>query len=354
MPELAAHLLGLSQEAVAGVANDSLALIDLLAPWVPEVNELRALITFPKVRGAPTVSSDARLMEHVPGRKQAQIQAFVHHMGPARHPVLEWCAGKGHLGRLVAHRHGQQVISLEVQPDLVAEGQQQARRFGLPQTFVCEDVLSPSAAKHLGGRHAMALHACGDLHLHLLRAVVAVRSPAMDLAPCCYYRTAQKDYSPLCDDADLDLTRDELHLAVTETVTSGPRDQRLSDRVRAWKLAFLEWRATQGISRANTFKPVPSAWMDRGFAAWMGALCQREGVLPPSEEVCAKFEREGWRRQGEVQRLELVRLAFRRPLEVWLVLDQALFLECHGYRVQVMEFCDRRETPRNLLISARI
>jgi hypothetical protein len=49
----------------------------------------------------------------------------------------------------------------------------------------------------------------------------------------------------------------------------------------------------------------------------------------------------------------LVRGLFRRPLELWLVLDRALYLEENGYAVQVGEFCDSQLTPRNLMVLAQ-
>ena len=53
-------------------------------------------------------------------------------------------------------------------------------------------------------------------------------------------------------------------------------------------------------------------------------------------------------------RLSIVRHAFRRPLEIWLALDLAVRLENDGYSVSLGRFCERRLTPRNLLISARL
>ncbi len=50
--------------------------------------------------------------------------------------------------------------------------------------------------------------------------------------------------------------------------------------------------------------------------------------------------------------MELVRHLFRRPLEIWLALDRALFLEEQGYEVELGAFCDKPMTPRNLLIRA--
>jgi len=352
-PGLAEHLLGLGDTAVAGLAGDNPGLIDLLAGFLPELAEMHELIDLPAAAIAAGTPPPPRLLAHVPGRKQAQIAAFAAAVGGVDYPMLEWCAGKGHLGRLLAWRQPHPVTSLELDPDLVEAGVDLARRAGLAQNFIRGDALAPDAARHLSDHHAVALHACGDLHLALLRGAAARRIPALDLAPCCYYRIADARYRPLCEDAGLDLGRDELHLAVTETVTAGGRDRRRAETAAAWKLAFLEWRAACGVPRDKPFKPVPDAWLGLGFRAWMERLCAREAVAPPAEAEWDSLEQAGWRRQAEVRRLDLARLAFRRPLELWLVLDRALYLERRGYQVRLTEFCDRKLTPRNLLLSAR-
>ena len=60
----------------------------------------------------------------------------------------------------------------------------------------------------------------------------------------------------------------------------------------------------------------------------------------------------GEQRALQVQRHELLRHLFRRPLELWMVLDYAVFLEEQGYRVRLGRFCARELTPRNLLVDA--
>lgn len=353
-PALRARLLGLTDDQVAVLADDNRALIDLLVAQIPSLEKLHDLIRIPATPRQGGESVPARLLAHVPGRKQAQIAAFEEAVGQVDHPLLEWCAGKGHLGRLLAWRQPHPVTSLELDPDLVQAGVELARRAGLAQNFIHGDALAPAAVGHLADHHAVALHACGDLHLALLRGAVAQRAPALDLAPCCYYRIATERYHPLCADAGLDLDRDTLHLAVTETVTAGGRDRRRAGTASAWKLAFLEWRAAAGVDRGKPFKPVPATWLGLGFRGWMERLCARELVAIPTASDWEGLEAAGWRRHAEVRRLDLVRLAFRRPLELWLVLDRAVFLERHGYRVGINEFCGRATTPRNLLISARL
>jgi hypothetical protein len=55
-----------------------------------------------------------------------------------------------------------------------------------------------------------------------------------------------------------------------------------------------------------------------------------------------------------IRRLEKAQLAFRRPLELWLLLDRALFLQELGYEVELKRFCRKRDSGRNTVILARL
>ena len=54
-----------------------------------------------------------------------------------------------------------------------------------------------------------------------------------------------------------------------------------------------------------------------------------------------------------LSRLEKAQLAFRLVLERWLLLDRALFLQEHGYRVEIQEFCAKHHSGRNHVILAK-
>ena len=75
-------------------------------------------------------------------------------------------------------------------------------------------------------------------------------------------------------------------------------------------------------------------------------------VPPPGEQNWPELEALGWQRLAEVRNLELLRNLFRRPLELWLLLDRALYLQEQGYSVKLGTFCDYRLSPRNLLLLA--
>ena len=356
-PALAAHVRALQDGAVHCLAGDNRALAELIGTFVPELAELPRLIDLPLLESPglpPRAPGHAHHLKwEVPGRKAAQIQAFAGQVGRAEGPFLEWCGGKGHLGRLLGASWQVPVATLELDGALCAEGENLARRAGVDQAFRVGDALAPESLAGVAGRHALALHACGDLHVELIRQASGAGLKALDVAPCCHYRTAAPE-APALSGGGLRLDANALRLAVMDTVTASGLEVRFRQREQAWKLAFIEWRRkVTGEGDYRSFKSVPDGWLRADFASFCGQLSARQGLPVPAAADCAALETEGWRRAAEVARLDLVRLAFRRALETWLALDRALCLQSQGYVVRLGEFCPRQVTPRNLLISAR-
>lgn len=352
-PSLSEALLGLDETTLLHLGADPLALVDWLGDFLPGMAELNALCDVGMLPQYASREPDAHFPSHVPGRKWQQITAFAATLPKARAPLLEWCGGKGHLGRLLRWQHGCPVLTLERDPSLCEQGQQLARRSRVEQEFTALDVLTDAAAPVLAGRHAVALHACGELHRHLLREAVKKRLPALDLAPCCYHHLLRGDYPPMSSAAVLRLRRDDVRLAVTGAATAASRELRLRDREMAWKLAYLLFLQRQGMGY-RPLRPVDKHWLGLDFAGFCQQLAEREGDALPTDMDWDELEAAGWRRQAETMRLSLLRQGFARALELWLVLDMVVYLQQHGYQVRLGSFCARDVTPRNLLISARL
>jgi hypothetical protein len=351
-PALAAELLALPESEVAPLNGAGASALALLARHIPAVTDLAGLIQLPVMPGKAQPDPGAHWAWEIPGRKRQQIEAFA---AAARHdgqPVLDWCGGKGHLGRLLALSWQAPVQTLDIDPVLCEAGVTLAQRAGVRQDFVVADALTVADWPR-AGQHAVALHACGHLHRRLIREGVAQGVSHFDVAPCCYYRGVGEHYQPLAKGAQLVLSRDDTRLAVTETVTAAPREARQRDIEMAWKLGFDAYRRAECGDVYRSFKSIPGAWMRGEFAEFLIAVAGREGLPVPSVRRAGEFEAIGWQRRDEVMRLSIVRHAFRRAIEVWLALDLAGYLEERAYRVELGSFCERQLTPRNLLISAR-
>lgn len=352
-PALAATVDALNEATLDALHADPIATRAWLAPHLPALAEAGALSAFSPL--------PARVLPHcgrhfdcgVPGRKRAQIEAFAAHVPAARAPLLEWCAGKGHLGRRLALADDVVVSSLEIDARLCEAAGTLAARAGARQNVVCADARHDAAHDHIPGREVVALHACGELHRTLVRGAGRDGALGYRIAPCCYHLGDDAGYRSLSDDATLKLDADTLRLAVTETVTASRHDRRRLARDQAWKLGYNALRDAVEGEAIRLFRPVPPAWLTGDFAAFGAALAAREGFRQPANIDWAHWQAVGEQRRTEVRRHELVRHAFRRPLEAWLVLDLALGLEEAGFDVRVGTFCERALTPRNLLVLAQ-
>ncbi|NVZ67908.1 methyltransferase [Pseudomonas costantinii] len=307
-----------------------------------------------KLPAHPLEAARHRLNVDVPGRKWQQIEAFGAALQFAETPRhwLDWCAGKGHLGRRLL-QPGQQLTCLEYDPALIASGQALSDHHGLPVTHRLQDVMADVSISP--EYTPIALHACGDLHVRLLQLASAAGCKQLALAPCCYNRINTDTYQALSGAgraSALQLSIDDLGLPLSETVTAGKRVRQQRDTSMARRLGFDQLQ--RQLRNCDEYLPTPSlpaSWLDKPFADYCQELAGLKG-LSTGEQDWPALEAHGWRRLAEVRNLELVRGLFRRPLEMWLVLDRALFLSEQGYKVEIGSFCEPALTPRNVMVLA--
>jgi len=297
-------------------------------------------------------------------RKWEQVERFV----SAREQLsddtdrrlVEWCAGKGHLSRRLLERDcSREVIALERDPELIRHGAQLAADQGLTIRFERQDVLAASVARFCSGDSShVALHACGHLHISMLRHCCTGRVAQVDLVPCCYHQADDNPYQPLSDfvrrNTRLCLDYEALKLAVQETVNAAPNARRNRRRLQQWRLGFDS--LLRAYCAYQDYLPVPSMSSSEAGEDFQG-FCQRaatiKGIVLPDGIDYAHMGQLGRKRFAQVSREDLVRQLFRRPLELWLAYDRCIYLEEQGYEVSLRGFCPRQVTPRNLWIHAR-
>lgn len=357
LAELATWLRSRSLEQAEASDNSPFAL-SAPAPFPDLARQAQALSQLGEI---PSLDSPPRahaLSVDVPGRKLAQIQAFASHLQFRQRPAhwLDWCSGKGHLGRWLT-QDDQYLTCLEYDLALIESGSALSKRLGLGAAHLQQDVLADDCDERLTKEHTpVALHACGDLHVRLLQLASRNGCPQLAVAPCCYNRIAGMHYQPLSAAAQgsgLQLSRDDLGLPLSETVTAGARVRRQRNQSMAWRLAFdLLQRQLRGIDDYLPTPSLPSDWFSKPFASFCHDLAELRDVPSPGEQDWHALEARGWQRLAEVRNLELLRNLFRRPLELWLLLDRALYLQEQGYKVKLGTFCDYQLSPRNLLLLA--
>jgi hypothetical protein len=294
----------------------------------------------------------------VPERKRAQIEGFVNSLLGAKmastrdSAVVDWCSGRGLLARALHVASGARVLCLERDVKL------HHRQMPEQVTFLAHDVLDALDSAYLQSSPLhTALHACGDLHLSMLRQTAQAGAPALACSPCCYHFTTDKIYyglSRLARETELRPTRDELRLATAETTTANTLDRALRHRELLWRVAFdLHLRQLRQLDVYSRTPSVRKSLLKTSFNSFAQSLVEelarrgrRDFVFSPlSGRAEAKLMRRAQAKLSILSRLEKAQLAFRLVLERWLLLDRALFLQEHATGSRSKNFAPNTTRP---------
>ncbi|MCG7549684.1 methyltransferase [Pseudoalteromonas sp. Of7M-16] len=355
-PELDDYLLQLDEATLSALDRDQTALQQALSAHIPQLTQISELtkINMP-LRDRPELPF--WLSNGIKGRKVGQLQDFVAALDERELPILEWCAGKGHLGRILAYRGVPHVDSIELQAHLCEQGAHSAAHQKLAMTFHCANVLTEPVGHHFKPhQHAVALHACGKLHQNFMREATQVGCEKISLSPCCYHLFTSDEYQAMSDvgkKSQLRLTHNDMKLALQETVTAPSRVAKVRKKEVLWRLAFDALR--RDITQSTNYVSVPSvnkAIFSGEFHEFCHWAAEQKELKLPQQIDYQHYLAQAQKRQKVTERIELVRHGFRRAIELWLVLDRVLYLQSAGYDVTLEQFCEKSLTPRNLLIQA--
>lgn len=358
--ELSEWLDELSLEDVQYLKLNPEELVSRLSVFIPQLSKLYPLSQLTAF-DVPVAATLKGLDSGISGRKWQQItklSALGADFYQPENEWLEWCGGKGYLGRVLAATTSKPVITLEWQQSLCDSGQSYAESHQLDMTFRQGDALSPQSDKLLKEKqHAIALHACGDLHVNLLTKGISQQIDAVTISPCCFHLTKEPQYSALSHLAThscLLLSKDDLRLPLQETVVAGQRTQRHRQQEMSFRLGFDALQRT--LTSKNSYLPIPSikkSLLSDGFGAFCHWAAGKKGLTLTDD-----IDYDIWLEKGKkafvmMEKCDLIQHLFKRPLEIWLCLDRALLMEEAGYDVRIGEFCLKEETPRNIVIQAR-
>ncbi|MBD1571722.1 methyltransferase [Vibrio sp. S17_S38] len=365
-PELCQFLNELTENDIFRLKQDTSDLIALLTPYIPELNFVVDLCQLELLKSEELVLPQG-FDVGIPGRKWQQVCAMGWAALKMQFPDdsgewLEWCAGKGYLGQVIAQQSQRLVTSLEWQNSLCHSGQVLADKRQLMMSFVQGDALSQEVKLIMKpNQHAVALHACGDLHAHLIELAQDVDLSALTISPCCYHLTQFDTYqalSVLGKKSSLLLSKNELRIPLQETVTGGKRVQLHRRQEMTYRLAVdCLLREELGERQYTPLPSIKKSELSLGFehfCCWANQQpsYQNKQLCLPLDDLDISLVR-GEQRFIQMERVSLVQQVFRRALEMWLVYDKALRLEQDGYLVSLSLFCTRDITPRNILIQAQ-
>ncbi len=358
-PQLTPWLNTLLEDDIIRLKSDTSKLINQVSEYIPNILYLQSLSTLNRLKKTGFELLPKGSDSGIPGKKLNQIlsMAGVWLKDDDVSEWLEWCSGKGFLGQILASNSKAPVISFEWQQTLCVKGQSLADKKGLAIRFVQGDALKADSSRIMQpNQHAVALHACGDLHVNLIKQGCKVGLKKLSISPCCYHLIESEQYQPLSSEGkrlNLQLSKNDLRIPLQNTVTGGARVRRHRFEEMSFRLGLDSYLKEE--KGKSTYTPIPSikkSMLADGFEAF----CCWAAMEKKFELGSIDFEY--WKKRGEdrfwkMERISLVQQVFQRPLEIWLILDRALYLQDKGYTVKIDEFCAEKDTPRNILIQAK-
>lgn len=356
-PELYQALLQLEEEQLEVLADNDEALQSWFSQHLAPITNTLGQLKFLK-NDTQALQAPAKDNAGVPGRKWQQITQFCQALPELHHPVVDWCAGKGHLSRAIQQSKQQTVLALERDSTLCTAGEQLANKHGSEVAFLALDIMKelPESLLRTDLCHT-ALHACGQLHIRLLEACSEAQAKTIAIAPCCHHKISGTHYQALSKigrKQALMLTKNDLQLTQEHTVTAGKRVRTLRNTEQLWRLGFDELQKHIGYSANYLALPsINKAIFSKDFQHFCQWAAEHHKITLPTTLDYPHFLAIAENRLQRARRLELLRKLFRRPLEHWLILDKSIFLQEKGYRVEVSQFCESQLSPRNLLIFAQ-
>lgn len=370
-PEVSAWLRSLSNDAIDRIEGETARFEDLDPPaaarilleWRDEADALAAVAPLPDCdRGRAVREQPGQLGRQVPERKWRQVLAFTSAalgvVDDSDAEIVDWCAGKGHVGRTVGVLTGRRAVLLEQRPALETYARERAGRIGARVSFETVDVLDDSVVRYLDeGQTILGLHACGILTHALIDRAIDARARSLLVSSCCYHRLGgEKIYRPMSREAravDPGLGYMSLRLATGDETKAPARIRARRRRELAWRLG-LDELVREGTNETlyRDQGRLPSRLFRLSFGDFCRAMTDYLYWDLPRRWNEKEFERRGRERARRVRARGLVRGVFRRAIEVWITVDRALYLEERGWNARIGTFCERALTPRNIAIAA--
>ncbi|MGE3609759.1 MAG: methyltransferase [Bacteriovoracaceae bacterium] len=216
----------------------------------------------------------------------------------------------------------------------------------------------------LSNHITLGLHTCGSLANDQMKASVKKKIKGMINFGCCYHKLEKdpqgQNISKFAQGLKekIEMNHFALTLASRAHRKMDEKDYDLKLKVKLYRYAihFL-LHDHYGFRELVTLGNSSPKLYDESFGTYVLEQLARIQVLPKhtKEELDAYFE--DTERQNLIWKMlaaGLIRNALGRLLELYILLDRAIFLEENGYTVDMMEFFQEEISPRNIGLIASL
>jgi hypothetical protein len=336
---------------------------------------IEKLCILPRAQDYPPMPEDRFTWLFIIPKKQHEIKKLAPHLNHLykKHQIkniLDIGGGIGLLAQSLNNSYDLCVTSVDMNPQLQKTGferhEKNAKNVLNKVQYKKILVSQNEEFINLMGPHTMTvgLHTCGKLALDLIKVSSKEKVPALVNFGCCYHTLIQVDLQNISNFSVQDsspplwMNKFALTLACRAHKKMGDKDYDLKLKVKLFRYAIhILLHDHYGIKEIITLGNSSPKLYDESFGTYALEQFKRIKLSPrhTKSELDDFFHNEDLKIL--IQRMlaaGLIRNALGRVMELYLVLDRAIYLEEQGYEVLVQEFFDEELSPRNIGITATL
>lgn len=280
--------------------------------------------------------------------------------------VVDIGGGVGHLSRVLGQYFDIPSTCIDYNPDFLARGQKTIDRQNHPKKeniqFLEMDVketptedFSKKIERFDNDSFMVGLHSCGPLSVKLLKTAAYHNLRGILNFGCCYFKCAADAdtlISKFAQENPLHATQEGLTLATRAHTYISKQDFLNKLQVKRYRyglhlLLYKELGVTEFISVGDS--NLKDYW--KGFGLY--AVTKLKGLNIEhkfSEEDLNKFY-DSKLIQDEIKKMflcNLIRWFFGRPIELYVLLDRAIYMQEQGYETSLTQYFKEDVSPRNI------
>lgn len=344
-----------------------------LTAFYKKINELSQIASIPELPHFPEHRFSFLFM--IP-KKQYEIKRlapFVHHFYQEKKldKIIDIGGGIGHLAQSLVNHYNLKTVTVDMDPALQKTGfdiHQKNARFPDNKVEFINVKVDENETKFQSLLSAnsmtLGLHTCGPLANYQIKASAKNKIRGLINLGCCFDKLfgdkSGQNISTFARELpqSLHFNHFALTLATRAHRKMNEKDYNFKLKVKFFRYSihFLlhdHYDLKQVMTLGNTHHKV----YEGSFADYAFEQMRRISLKPrhSAEELNEFFSRK------DIQELiwnmlaaELIRNALGRLMELYILLDRAIYLEEQGYQVKLLEFFDESVSPRNIGIVASI
>ena len=334
--------------------------------------EIEELTHFPQPAFSPPPMPEERhiWLKIVP-KKQHEIKKLAplinhYYHSHAIERMIDIGGGVGLFSQRLTHAYQLKITSLDMNKELQESGKKRylknaigEKKLEYKQVTVSDsdplflNELSPQVM-------TVGLHTCGPLAVSQILASAAKSVRSIVNFGCCYLKLSEQGHDQNISQFAKSFASPLIMNQFALTLACGPH-RKISHQGVAFKQVVKHYRYGLHILlvelypeyQLTTFGNSPTKVYDGDFANYVTAQFQKLSLtLKHTAEELNAFYCEKLFLIKRMYAAGFIRDALSRVLEVYLLLDRAIYLEEKGYSVEILEVFDEEISPRNLGIFA--